>query len=107
MPSYVIEREIPGVGSLSAEQLTAIAQTSCGVLSELGPSIQWVHSYVTGDKIYCMYIAPSGRAGARARPSRRLSRRPGCGGQDDDRPDHRRGAGLSGRRLGVAAASPR
>ncbi|MGE0444684.1 MAG: DUF4242 domain-containing protein [Vicinamibacterales bacterium] len=59
MPKYVIERELPGAGSLSAEQLTAISQKSCGVLSDLGPSIQWIHSYVTGDKIYCVYIAPN------------------------------------------------
>jgi hypothetical protein len=59
MPKYVIEREIPGAGSLSAEQLQAISQTSCGVLRRLGPEIQWVHSYVTGDKIYCIYIAPN------------------------------------------------
>ncbi len=58
MPKYVIEREIPGAGKLTAEQLKAISQTSCGVLSKMGPSIQWVHSYVTGDKIYCVYIAP-------------------------------------------------
>jgi hypothetical protein len=59
MPKYVIEREIPGAGDLSAEQLKGISQTSCGVLNKLGPSIQWVHSYVTGDKIYCVYIAPN------------------------------------------------
>lgn len=59
MPKYVIEREIPGAGNLSPEQLKAISQTSCGVLSKLGPQIQWVHSYVTGDKIYCVYIAPN------------------------------------------------
>ena len=59
MPKYVIEREIPGAGALSPEQLQAISQTSCGVLSKLGPEIQWVHSYVTGDKIYCIYIAPN------------------------------------------------
>lgn len=59
MPKYVIEREIPGAGSLSPEQLQAISQTSCGVLRQLGPEIQWVHSYVTGDKIYCIYIAPN------------------------------------------------
>lgn len=59
MPKYVIEREIPGAGQLSAEQLQAISQTSCGVLSDLGPSIQWVQSYVTDDKIYCVYIAPN------------------------------------------------
>jgi hypothetical protein len=59
MPKYVIEREIPGAGKLSAEQLKAISQTSCGVLSKMGPQIQWVNSYVTGDKIYCVYIAPN------------------------------------------------
>ena len=59
MPKYVIERDFPGAGNLSAEQLQAISQKSCGVLSELGPQIQWLHSYVTGDKIYCIYIAPS------------------------------------------------
>jgi hypothetical protein len=58
MPKYVIEREIPGAGNLTAEQLKGISQTSCGVLSKLGSQIQWVHSYVTGDKIYCVYIAP-------------------------------------------------
>jgi hypothetical protein len=59
MPKYVIEREIPGAGELSAEQLKAISQTSCGVLSSMGPQIQWVTSYVTADKIYCVYIAPN------------------------------------------------
>lgn len=59
MPKYVIERKIPGAGALTSEQLKAISQTSCGVLSEMGPEIQWVHSYVTGDKIYCVYIAPN------------------------------------------------
>jgi len=59
MPKYVIEREIPGAGALSAEQLQAISQKSCGVLSNLGPSIQWVHSYVTDNKIYCIYNAPN------------------------------------------------
>lgn len=58
MPKYVIEREVPGAGSLSPDQLHAISQTSCGVLRKLGPEIQWVHSYVTNDKIYCIYIAP-------------------------------------------------
>jgi len=57
MPKYVIEREIPGAGKLSSEQLKGISQTSCGVLSNMGPQIQWVQSYVTGDKIYCVYIA--------------------------------------------------
>jgi Protein of unknown function (DUF4242) len=58
MPKFVIEREIPEVGKLSPEQLQAISQTSCGVLREMGPQIQWVQSYVTDDKIYCVYIAP-------------------------------------------------
>ena len=59
MPKYVIEREIPGAGGLTADQLKGISQTSCGVLSNLGPQIQWVHSYVTADKIYCIYNAPN------------------------------------------------
>ena len=59
MPKYVIEREIPGAGKLTAQQLQAISQTSCGVLRKLGPEIQWVQSYVTQDKIYCVYIAPN------------------------------------------------
>jgi hypothetical protein len=59
MPKYVIERELPGAGTLSAEQLQGISQTSCGVLRNLGPQIQWLQSYVTKDKIYCVYIAPN------------------------------------------------
>jgi hypothetical protein len=59
MPKYVIEREIPGAGQLSPEQLTAISQKSCNVLQELGPRIQWLESFVTDDKIYCIYIAPN------------------------------------------------
>lgn len=59
MPKYVIERELPGAGSLSPEQLQAVSQKSCSVLRNLGPEIQWVHSYVTQDKIYCIYIAPN------------------------------------------------
>ena len=59
MPKYVIEREIPGAGVLTPEQLQGISQTSCGVLREMGPEIQWHHSYVTGDKIYCVYTAPN------------------------------------------------
>ena len=58
MPKYVIERNIPGVGNLTPAELQAISQKSCGVLSNMGPKIQWVQSYVTGDKIYCIYIAP-------------------------------------------------
>ncbi|BCX82088.1 hypothetical protein MIT9_P1672 [Methylomarinovum caldicuralii] len=62
MPKYVIEREIPGAGNLSPEELTAISQKSCGILREMGPQIQWVESYVTQDKIYCVYIAPNEEA---------------------------------------------
>jgi hypothetical protein len=58
MPKFVIEREIPGAGSLTPEQLQAVSQTSCGVLRSMGPQIQWVQSYVTDNKIYCVYIAP-------------------------------------------------
>ncbi len=57
MPKYVIEREISGAGKLSAQELQGISQKSCGVLNEMGPQIQWVQSYVTDDKIYCVYIA--------------------------------------------------
>lgn len=59
MPKYVIEREMPGVGNLSKEDLQGASQTSCNVLNELGPQVQWLHSYVTNDKIYCVYIAPN------------------------------------------------
>ena len=59
MPKYVIEREIPGAGNLSPQELQGISEKSCSVLQNLGPQIQWLHSYVTGDKVYCVYIAPS------------------------------------------------
>jgi hypothetical protein len=59
MPEYVIERDMPGVGQLGAADLKGASQTSCSVLRDLGPEIQWVHSYVTDDKIYCIYRAPS------------------------------------------------
>ncbi len=59
MPKYVIERDIPGAGKLSAEELRGISAKSCSVLQNLGPTIQWVHSYVTDDKIYCVYVAPN------------------------------------------------
>ena len=58
MPKFLIEREIPGAGDLKPEELQAISQKSCGVLREMGPQIQWVESYVTADKVYCVYIAP-------------------------------------------------
>jgi hypothetical protein len=59
MPKYVIEREIPNAGKLSKDELQAISQKSCGVLRNLGPQIQWLQSYVTDNKIYCVYIAPN------------------------------------------------
>jgi hypothetical protein len=59
MPKYLIEREIPGAGKLTPAQLQGISQKSCSVLNTLGPQIQWIHSYVTGDKIYCVYRAPN------------------------------------------------
>jgi hypothetical protein len=58
MPKYIIEREIAGAGKLTSEQLQGISQKSCGVLKNLGPQIQWLESYVTNDKVYCVYIAP-------------------------------------------------
>ena len=58
MPKYLIERNVPNAGSMSADELQDISQTSCGVLREMGPQIQWKQSYVAGDKIYCVYIAP-------------------------------------------------
>lgn len=62
MPKYLIEREIPGAGKLSAQELQAVSQKSCSVLQRLGPQIQWVQSYVTGDKVYCVYVAPDDAA---------------------------------------------
>ena len=62
MPKFVIEREIPGAGNLSQADLHAIAQKSCGVLTAMGPQIQWIESFVTDDKIYCVYVAPSEEA---------------------------------------------
>lgn len=62
MPKYVIEREVPGAGKLTPEQIQAISQKSCSVLQKMGPQIQWLHSYVTDDKIYCVYIAPNEQA---------------------------------------------
>ena len=62
MPKYVIERDIPAAGKLTAPELQAISQKSCGVLREMGPQIQWVQSYVTDDRVYCVYIAPNEEA---------------------------------------------
>ncbi|MBY0475533.1 MAG: DUF4242 domain-containing protein [Nitrosomonas sp.] len=79
MPKYIIEREIPGAGALTPHDLQAISQKSCGVLSNMGPRIQWLESYVTDDKVYCIYIAPD-EAAVRAHaeqgefPANRISR---------------------------------
>ncbi|ACD83128.1 DUF4242 domain-containing protein [Candidatus Methylacidiphilum infernorum] len=62
MPRYVIEREIPGAGNLTVDQLAQISAKSCSILDKMGPQIQWIESYVTGDKIYCIYIAPDEKA---------------------------------------------
>lgn len=62
MPKYIIERDIPGAGNLTANDLQAISQKSCGILQNMGPSIQWLESYVTDDKVYCVYIAPNEEA---------------------------------------------
>jgi hypothetical protein len=62
MPKYVIERDLPGAGKLSQQDLHAVAQKSCGVLNRMGPQIQWMQSYVTDDKIYCIYVAPNEEA---------------------------------------------
>jgi hypothetical protein len=62
MPKFVIERELPGAGKLSPQELQAVSQKSCSVLRDMGPEIQWLHSYVTDNKIYCIYIAPDEKA---------------------------------------------
>ena len=62
MPKYVIERDIPGAGKLTAQELQGISQKSCGVLQSMGPQIQWVQSFVTDDKVYCVYVAPNEEA---------------------------------------------
>jgi hypothetical protein len=79
MPKYVIEREIPGAGRMSREQLQAASRKSCGVLKEMGPQIQWLQSYVTDDRLYCVYIAPDEAAVRRHAelggfPANRISR---------------------------------
>src|SRR5256885_2708096 len=62
MPKYIIEREVPGAGNMTPQQLRAISEKSCSVLNKMGPQIQWNESYVTGNKIYCVYIAPNEEA---------------------------------------------
>ena len=59
MPKYVIERDIPGLGKMSPQEIQAVSQKSCSILQKLGPQIQWLHSYATADKLYCVYIAPN------------------------------------------------
>ena len=72
MPQYVIEREIPGIGNLSDDELQQIARKSVAVLKEMGPEIRWLHSYVTGDKVYCVYLAPDEEDGSQTRAPRRF-----------------------------------
>ena len=79
MPKYVIERDLPGAGKLSSQDLKGISQKSCGVLDELGPKIQWQESFVTDDKIYCIYIAPNWCASTPARADSRPIVSPKCG----------------------------
>ena len=88
MPKYVIEREIPGAGKLSREQLQAISQKSCGVLSNLGPQIQWVESYVTDDRVLLRLHRGQRGTDSRTRPAGRFSREPDFRGQRDYRSDH-------------------
>lgn len=76
MPKFVIERDIPGAGKLSPAELHAISQKSSGVLRGMGPQIQWVESYVNGDKVYCIYVRAQRRRGARARATRRVPGQP-------------------------------
>lgn len=87
MPKYVIEREIPGAGSLKPEQILAISQKSCSVLTNLGPQIQWLESYVTQDKMYCVYIAPNEAMVLEHASQGGFSRKPRFGSKADDRSD--------------------
>ena len=90
MPKYVIERDIPGAGQLTADDLKAISQKSCGVLQGMGPQIQWIQSYVTDDKVYCIYCGAQRGSCSRTRPPGRISRQPGVGSTHHHRPDHGR-----------------
>jgi len=89
MPQYVIERDMPGVGSLGQADFKAASQTSCSVLQDLGPEIQWVHSYVTDDKIYCIYRAPNEEMIREHAQKRRLPRKQDQPGPERHRPDDR------------------
>ena len=88
MPKYLIERELPGAGNLSEEDLRAISQKSCSVLKHLGPQIQWNESYVTADKIYCVYIAPNEEMVRERARSGWIPRQPNLRSKNYDRPDH-------------------
>ena len=92
MPKYLIEREIPQAGNLTPQQLQAISQKSCGVLRNLGPQIQWLQSYVTDNKIYCVYIAPTSKW-YETTPAR-LPRQQNFRGQNGNRSHYRRRLGL-------------
>jgi hypothetical protein len=89
VPKFVIERELPGAGRLSSQELQGISQKSCSVLEELGPKVQWLHSYVTDDKIYCVYIAPKRRSGSRACKAWWFSGESDQRSPEHDRPHHR------------------
>ena len=89
MPKFVIEREVPGAGNLSDAQWREIAQKSVNVLKGMGPEIQWLQSYVVGDKVYCVYLAPDEASIKRARPARRLSCQSGLRRAPAHRPDKR------------------
>ena len=103
MPKFLIEREIPNAGALSATDLRNIAKKSCAVLRELGADIQWVQSYVTEDKITCIYISTSMELIPRACASRRIPRRPRARDRGDHR-SHDRGRQHAGSRLGSLAS---
>ena len=90
MPKFVIERDIPGAGKLSPAELKTISKKSCGVLSSLGPSVQWIHSYVTPDKIYCVYHATDESLVRRHAELGGISRQPDFRRGDDDRSRHGR-----------------
>ena len=96
MPKFLIEREIPNAGALSATDLKNIAKTSCSVLRELGADIQWVQSYVTEDKITCIYISTEHRPHSRARASRWIPGRSSARDRGDHRSDHRGGKCIDG-----------
>jgi len=101
MPKFVIEREIPDAGKLSAQELQAISQKSCGVLQNIGPKIQWLQSYVTDDKVYCVYIAPDEGHRTATRPTGRVPCQQGRSHSGSDRPDDGRVADYGERRLSL------